>query len=184
MIANNLKNSKNLSEDDYLSFSPLFNELLSEHVPFSNPSANEEINPLRIRQLDTEQDYYLNAEDSINSSSSYQIPRVYYSKSDANKPIMSEAFEIEKLKNLLRYPVFQKEDQIKIWKRYRKFIKRNIPNLWVYYFEIENSIFIFFVDETPRFDLVFKSVESEFPKLYSKYYLKVKEISNKPIKTF
>lgn len=185
LIANNIKRTNSsYDNEDFENFSSLFGEVLQEKFQISSPSSYEEINPLRIRQVETEKNYFLNTEDLAFSNNSYQIPWIYLSKSSSNKTIISESLELEKLKNLLKYPVFKKDEQIKIWKRFRRLINRSTPNLWIYYFEIDELIYIFFVDNTSRFDLIFKSVESQFPKLYLKYYLKVKEISNKPIKTF
>ena len=58
LIANNVKNNKSLSEGVYAGFTPLFNDLTQENFPFASSSANEDVNTLRIRHIDNEQDYY------------------------------------------------------------------------------------------------------------------------------
>lgn len=95
----------------------------------------------------------------------------------------NEKFELDKLIKL-NHRRFKKDQQMKTWLTYKKSLqKKNFP-MWIYYFEINETIYIVREEYSSNFGTIYNSVKQEFPFLYSMYNLKVKELTITSSKVF
>jgi hypothetical protein len=102
---------------------------------------------------------------------------------DVDSSRFSGSYELKKLELFLKHPVFDHSLLLHYWNKMRKRITKT-DGYWVFYFLIDDKIYIIHFDKQPEFDRIYEEIRDLFPRLSSKYELRVKKIINRPSRVF